>query len=75
MTTSITSIRLSAKCARCHTPLIAPEWSECVTPQTTLHIWNCPVCDNEFETVDQGVEPSLSEAELADEFLPNLLVA
>ena len=75
MSTSVGSLRISAACNKCKTHLIAPEWSECINDRQTLHFWCCPICGNEFETVDDRAERVLSEAELAQEFLPNLLVA
>jgi hypothetical protein len=66
---------LSAKCAQCGRTLIGPEWSENVADGGCVHIWHCPVCSYEFETTDNVVEKTESDAELAEEFLPNLLVA
>ena len=75
MVTSIAALRISTMCERCKTHLIAPEWSEIVNERETVHIWSCPICGNEFQTIDNGVEPVLSDTELAEEFLPNLMVA
>ena len=75
MSTSLASLRISAECSRCKTHLIAPEWSEYVSKQETVHIWHCPICGNEFETVDNSIVPTLSDDELVEEFLPVLLVA
>jgi RNase P subunit RPR2 len=75
MPTSIAALRISAACDRCKTLLIAPEWSECINERQTVHIWSCPICGNEFQTIDDRAERTLSEDELAQEFLPNLLVA
>jgi hypothetical protein len=66
---------LSAKCTRCGGTLIGPEWSENVADGGCVHIWKCPVCSFEFETTDNVVEKTESDTELAEEFLPNLLVA
>jgi ribosomal protein L37AE/L43A len=55
--------------------LIFPELSETVAARETVNIWHCPICGNEFETTDKGVEKAPSDAELVQEFLPNLLVA
>lgn len=65
----------SQKCARCGGTLIGPEWSENVGDGGCVHIWHCPDCSLEFETTDTAVEKTESDAELAEEFLPNLLVA
>jgi hypothetical protein len=70
-----TSLRCSAKCVQCGTLLIFPEWSESVGERQAIHIWHCPVCGREFETTDNVIEQTLSDAELIEEFLPNLLVA
>jgi hypothetical protein len=75
MSTSLTALRISTVCDRCKTHLIAPEWSECINERETVHIWSCPVCGNEFQTIDGRAEKMLSDDELAQEFLPNLLVA
>ena len=69
------SLKCSAKCVQCGTALIFPEWSESVSDRQTINIWHCPVCGHEFETTDNVVEPTPSDAELIEEFLPNLLVA
>ena len=66
---------LSAKCGRCGTILIGAEWSENLADGGCVHIWQCPVCSYEFETMDNAVEKTESDAELVEEFLPNLLVA
>ena len=49
----------------------APEWSESLNERETVHLWFCPVCGQEFQTVDGRAEPVFSEAELAQEFLPS----
>jgi len=68
------SLRISARCAQCGMSLIFPEWSESVNGQTT-HIWHCLVCGHEFETIDHDVKETPTSTEIAEEFLPNLLVA
>jgi len=55
--------------------LIFPEWSESVSDRQTINIWHCPICGHEFETTDDVVEQTPSDAELVEEFLPDLLVA
>ena len=71
----LASLRVSTKCPQCEMPLIAPEWSECVSDQKTLHIWHCPLCGNEFETVDNAAAKVISDDELVDDFFSSLLVA
>jgi transcription elongation factor Elf1 len=70
-----TALRHSAKCPRCEIKLISPEWSETIGENETVNFWSCPICGNEFETTDNILEETASEAELAKEFFPNLLVA
>ena len=72
---TIASLRPSARCAQCGTALIFPEWSESAGGQKATHIWHCLACGNEFETRDDVIEEIPSDAELVQEFLPNLLVA
>ena len=78
MTAAMTAaavLRHSAKCPRCEMKLISPEWSETLAENETINFWCCPICGNKFETTDNIVAPVPTEAELAEEFLPNLLVA
>jgi predicted RNA-binding Zn-ribbon protein involved in translation (DUF1610 family) len=49
------SLRHSAKCSSCGIKLISPKWSESVSAHETIHIWHCPICGNEFETIDDSV--------------------
>lgn len=72
---TIASLRHSARCTQCGTTLIFPEWSESAKDQKTTCIWHCLVCGHEFGTTDNIVEQEPSDAELYQEFLPNLLVA
>ncbi|HEY8274557.1 MAG TPA: hypothetical protein VIG56_08395 [Pseudolabrys sp.] len=62
------------KCPRCETIQTLPEWSESMRTDETTHFWRCMTCGNEFETMDHLAEPQPSKAELAEEFLPNLVV-
>jgi hypothetical protein len=75
MSTSIAAVRISAQCDRCKTHLISPEWSECVSAKETIHIWSCPICGNEFETVDTKNDQIMSDDKLIETFFPILLVA
>lgn len=75
MSTSLGALRISTACDRCKMPLIAPVWSESINERETVHLWSCPICGNEFQTVDDRAEPELSGDELAQKFLPNLMVA
>ena len=67
--------RHSTRCTQCGATLIFPEWSECAKDQETTCIWHCIVCGHDFETTDNIVDKAPSDAELYQEFLPNLLVA
>jgi transcription elongation factor Elf1 len=67
--------RHSARCPRCEMKLISPEWSETLAENRTINVWSCPICGNQFETIDDVIAPEPTENELAEEFLPELLVA
>jgi rubredoxin len=73
--TMSTALRHSAKCPRCEMKLIYPQWSEAVGESEAVNFWCCPICGNEFETTDSIVEASTSQKELAERFMPSLLVA
>ncbi len=75
MSTSAASLRVSAECERCKTPLIAPAWSEIVDANEAIHIWHCPICGHEFETTENKVVQTMSDDEVIEDFFPNLLVA
>jgi ribosomal protein L37AE/L43A len=66
---------ISAQCPRCKITVIGPEWSETIDERQTVHVWRCPICGHEFETTENHVDEQLPEAELVEEFLPNLMVA
>jgi hypothetical protein len=68
------SIPHSVTCPRCGNAVTLPEWSESVGEKGATLIWQCTSCTNEFETRDDAVESVLSEAELAQQFLSNLVV-
>jgi len=72
---TVATFQCSAKCGQCGTPLIVPEWSETISSERAVHVWHCPVCESEFETIDSCVERSPRVDDLVQEFLPNLLVA
>ena len=61
-------------CPCCGAVLKEPEWSERVNDQQMAYIWRCANCSYYFENREKcfGHEPSA--AELAEEFLPKLLV-
>ncbi len=63
------------RCVRCGTSSTIAEWSETVGNGQTTHVWRCPACDCEFETIDNVVEPRVQEDKLIEQFLPSLLVA
>jgi Zn ribbon nucleic-acid-binding protein len=66
--------RVPPKCAHCETIQTLPEWSESMRENETTRFWRCMTCGYEFETTDHFVEPQPSNDELAEEFLPNLVV-
>jgi hypothetical protein len=39
-----------------------------------VFFWHCMTCGHEFETRDRAADGQMSEGELAEEFLPNLVV-
>jgi transcription elongation factor Elf1 len=61
-------------CPRCGTVLNQPVWSESVSEQQVANVWRCTSCGYQCETRDEGVAHEPSAAELAEEFLPNLVV-
>jgi len=75
MSNSVAPLQIPTACPQCKIPLLAPAWSECVNGHKAVHIWHCPMCANEFETVDDNVGKTLSHDELVDKFFPSLLVA
>jgi Zn ribbon nucleic-acid-binding protein len=65
--------RVPPKCAHCETIQTLPEWSENAGDEM-VYFWRCMTCGHEFETRDRPVDGQMSEDELAEEFLPNLVV-
>jgi hypothetical protein len=63
----------SQSCPHCGAAVEQPEWSENVGKEV-LCIWHCLACGKQFETQSSGVGHELSPAELAERFLPNLVV-
>ena len=63
-----------AKCPHCETIQTLPEWSENKSENEATQFWRWMTCGREFETTDSFVEPQPSKDELAEEFLPNLVV-
>jgi len=68
------SDRPSQICPHCNALLKHPEWSENVGEHQVAYIWRCTNCGHQCETLDEGVIPEPSAAELAEEFLPKLVV-
>ncbi len=60
------------KCARCGEELAAPAWSEHANAQEARNLWHCANCGYMFESLDP-LDAPLS-IELAEEFLPNLVM-
>jgi hypothetical protein len=75
------SLRFWAACPGCQTKIVLPEWSETVGEKETINFWRCSVCEKEFQTIHCDVtahcklQPSLTDAELEEPFLPGLLAA
>ena len=62
---ALASLRVSAKCPQCELPLLMPECSEC-TNQRTVHFWHCPICGQNFQTVDRTrTKPAPDEQRVA----------
>ena len=70
----VESPEVSAECPRCKVKVIGPEWSETVEGRT-VNVWRCPLCGLEFESIENRIDQPLPDAELVEEFLPNLMVA
>lgn len=69
------SLQQPTDCPRCKEGLIAPTWSGPVSAMETRHLWRCSKCGYMFESLDLVDAEQTLPAELAEEFLPNLLVA
>lgn len=61
-------------CPRCGAVLGQPEWSERVSERQAAEVWHCTNCGHQYETRSEGVAHEPSAAELAEEFLPKLVV-
>jgi hypothetical protein len=66
--------QLLPKCTHCNATQIVPEWSENVNENEVAYFWRCMVCGHEFETRDHPAGQEPSDEELAETFLPNLVV-
>ena len=66
--------RLPPKCTHCKAVQTTPEWSENAGENEMVYFWRCTACGHEFETRGRTVDRQLSKDELAEEFLPNLIV-
>ncbi len=62
-------------CTKCGEPLIAPEWSEYVSEQSVLNLWQCTKCGYQFETEACMPVDSKAVALAIKDFFPSLLVA
>ena len=63
------------KCAQCGEDLIASMWSGHVSVTEVRHFWCCGNCGYMFDTLDPTEVKEKLPTELAEEFLPSLLVA
>lgn len=66
--------RLPPECTRCKAVQTTPEWSENAGENEVVYFWRCAACGHEFETRDGLVDRQPSEDELAEEFLPSLVI-
>jgi transcription elongation factor Elf1 len=64
----------SQTCPRCGTVLKQLEWSESINEQQVARVWRCTKCGHQCETREEGVTYEPSATELAEEFLPRLVV-
>ena len=67
-------IRGLQSCPHCGAAVQQPEWSENISDREVVSIWHCLGCGKQFETQGRGVGDELSPAELAERFLPSLVV-
>jgi RNase P subunit RPR2 len=74
VTMSTAVSRLVPSCTRCKAILIEPEWSEIADKNEIVYFWRCAACGHQFETKEHSLGQQLSKDELAEEFLPNLVV-
>jgi hypothetical protein len=74
VTMSTASSRLAPSCTHCKAILTEPEWSEIADENEIVYFWRCAACGHQFETREHSVDRQPSEDELAEEFLPNLVV-
>jgi hypothetical protein len=61
-------------CPCCGAVLKEPEWSERVSDYQMAYVWRCANCGFYSETRDTNFGHEPSAAELAEEFLPNLVL-
>ena len=72
---SFRNSKYETTCVKCGEPLIAPEWSECVSEQLVHNLWSCTKCGCEFETEVSLPADIKADAEAMDDFFPSLLLA
>jgi transcription elongation factor Elf1 len=65
----------TARCIRCGQELTNPVLVERVNTDEVRQLFSCSNCDYEFEMVIRTDGKQPLPAELAEEFLPNLMVA
>ena len=64
---------LAPSSTRCKAILAEPEWSEIAGENEIVYFWRCVACGQEFETRGRA-DHQIPKGELAEEFLPNLVV-
>ena len=70
----MTSFR-KTNCAKCGEQLIAPEWSEYLSQESVVNLWQCTKCGCQFETEACTPVDSEADALAIKDFFPSLLVA
>lgn len=68
------TVEQSQICPHCGTVLMQADWSERAGETQITRLWCCTACGHRSTTTDEGVAPEPSAAELAEEFLPELVV-
>jgi hypothetical protein len=71
----ITSLEHSAKCIRCGGRVNTPDKCTYVDEEFVCYHWTCPKCGCEFDASGCLYQDAPMTPELAEKFLPELLVA
>ena len=71
----ITSLEHTAKCIRCGGRVNTPDKCNYVDQEFVCYHWTCPKCGCEFDASGCLYQDAPMTPELAEKFLPELLVA